>query len=144
MEHSSHINRIRIFPVAIGLLCIALAGCSTTRRAAGTALGGGVGAAATYGLISTSPAGVATGAVVGAIAGGMGSGAAKAEQQELFDEGYIRGNSDAVKKHYWMRQRMEASQQSQAQVYYYELPGATETEDGRKLVPHTVTIPIIE
>lgn len=133
----------------IAIACGALAllsltsGCSTLQRAAGTTAGGGLGAATTYGLISTSPAGVATGAVVGGVMGGAFSKGDKKELQEVFDDGYIRGNSDAIKKHYWMRQRMEKEQYT-GNTVYYQIPIEQETPDGRGLVRHPVTIPIVE
>jgi hypothetical protein len=72
-------------------------------------------------------------------------GLGKDKQQQAFDLGYVRGQADQTKRHYWMLQALHRSESDQGgQLRYYSFPAHEQTEDGRKLVPHTVTIPIVE
>jgi hypothetical protein len=67
--------------------------------------------------------------------------------QDGFDQGYVQGQCDAIKRHYEMRMRQHRAAQSgteEGQTVWYTVPGPTQTADGRKLEPHKVSIPIKE
>lgn len=72
----------------------------------------------------------------------------KTALQRAADDGYMLGSSDAIKRQYWLKQAMEKKAagdgRSETKTYYYSFDGAKETEDGRKLVDHTVTVPVRE
>jgi hypothetical protein len=68
-----------------------------------------------------------------------------AKGQEAFDLGYVRGQADQTKRHYWMLQDLHASgEEDSGTLRYYTMPGRSTTEDGQRLVDHEVTIPIVE
>lgn len=66
--------------------------------------------------------------------------------QEAFDLGYIRGQADQTKRHYKMLQALHEAEQTDdgTTIRYYTLPGRKTTEDGRELVDHEITIPIVQ
>lgn len=67
--------------------------------------------------------------------------------QALVDKGYQRGRADELKRLYWLRQRLEAepkAPENGGRIAYYTLPAQVETADGRLLVEHRVSVPIIE
>lgn len=71
------------------------------------------------------------------------SGCASRKVADAKDEGYMLGQSDAIKRHYAMLQQLEKDGDD-GRTRYYIIPGDEETEDGRVLVPHDVSIPIVE
>ena len=74
----------------------------------------------------------------------------KAAVKQATDDGYVLGNSDSIKRQYWLKQALEKKQEGQlaeadkTKTYYYTFDGVTETEDGRKLVDQKVTVPVKE
>ena len=72
----------------------------------------------------------------------------KVAVQRATDDGYALGNSDAIKRQYWLKQALEKKKaggdQTTTKTYYYTFDGAAETEDGRKLVDQKITVPIKE
>jgi hypothetical protein len=88
------------------------------------------------------------GALGGAVAAAALQGQDSEALQEGFDDGYVRGQSDAIKRQYWLRQALERERREPAResprTVYYRLPGPEVTEDGRKLAPHTLSVPVIE
>lgn len=72
----------------------------------------------------------------------------KTALQRATDDGYVLGNSDAIKRQYWLKQALEkkkaGTERDDTRTYYYTFDGATETADGRKLVPQKVTVPVRE
>jgi len=134
-------------PLLAVALALALVGCtttesSTTQRAVAT----GAGAAAGYGIAkaaapnnTAAQAGAAAG---GALVTGMLLGEDKAARAEGFKDGYEQGQSDAIKRHYWMEQDWNSRQTGKK--VYYTMPGPTQDEDGTRLVPHKVTVPVTE
>ena len=69
-------------------------------------------------------------------------------QQASFDDGYVQGQADAIKRQYFLRQALEAEPMpaavEQGSPVHYIVPGPTVTSDGRKLEPHTVTLTVTE
>jgi hypothetical protein len=131
-----------------GLLCGS--GCqysgSTTRRAGAVGLGAGAGALAGYAVGKDA---VSTG--IGAVAGGtlthLAMGKDTEVAQEGFDKGYMQGQSDAIKRQYFLRQAQEQRPlQENPEVKYttYTLPAPTETQDGRRLEPQTISVRVVE
>jgi hypothetical protein len=79
-----------------------------------------------------------------------GCSSKKAALQRATDDGYILGSSDSIKRQYWLKQALEKKKEGQTaeadktKTYYYTFDGATNTEDGRKLVDQKVTVPVKE
>lgn len=112
------------------------------------ALGAAAGAAT--GALVDDKSAVATG--VGAVAGAglvhLAQGEDPDVRQAGFDDGYVQGQSDAIKRQYFLRQAMEAKpmpqQKAGGETVYYVLPGPEVTADGRKLEPHQVVVRVVE
>ena len=136
----------------LGLGAFCACGCSmapsTARRAVVTGLGAAAGGAAGYGLGDKKAGWTVAGAGAGALLSGMALGKDAAVLQEGFDEGYVQGQADAIKRQYFLRQALEAepldSSATEGTPVHYVVPGPTVTSDGRKLEPHTVTITVTE
>lgn len=132
--------------------CLAGAGCSsvssTAKRTGVVALGSAVGGTAGYLASDRDP----TKSVIGAVTGGaltqLALGEDPAVRQAGFDEGYVQGQSDAIKRQYFLRHALEARPLSTADAggkpVYYLMPGPEVTVDGRKLEPHSVAVRVIE
>lgn len=124
------------------LMVVCLAGCHHGKRYSALAGAGAIGGGAGYLAFKKSP--LAAG--VGAIAGTLAASCILGEDEEAlacgYQEGYCQASSNAIKRQYWLRQSLGV--QSMPTTTYYTLPGNTLTEDGRLLVDHTVTIPIVE
>lgn len=131
---------------------LGFAGCSqissTTRRAGAVALGATAGGTAGYLLGNKSPAAAVGGAVVGGALTQLGLGEDPSVRQAGFDQGYIQGQSDAIKRQYFLRHAMEAAPLPGAnaggETVYYVMPGPEVTVDGRKLEPHEVAVRVVE
>lgn len=121
---------------------------STTKRALVTGVGAAAGGAAGYGLGHKKPGATIAGAGIGALVTGLALGKDPAVVQESYDEGYVQGQADAIKRQYFLRQALEAKpladEASQGKIVHYVVPGPTVTADGRKLEPHNVTISVTE
>jgi hypothetical protein len=126
-------------------------GCSvvgtSAQHASQVGLGSIVGGAAAYALSNKNP--VTTG--LGAMAGGAITDAALGEDpqavQHGFDQGYLHGQSDAIKRQYFLRLALEqrpAAPEREGEAVNYVLPGPKVTADGRELAPHTVTVRVVE
>ncbi len=73
--------------------------------------------------------------------------ASKKRAQQNFDKGYVLGQSDAIKRQYWLRQAMEREKRSssdEGEVSYISVPGPVETEDGKQLEPHDVVVRVVK
>ncbi len=127
-----------------------LTGCSvipsTTNRALVTGVGAAAGGVAGYGLGDKKPGWTIAGAGIGALASGLALGKDPAVVQSSFDEGYVQGQADAIKRQYFLRQALEAQPEpiSEGKTVHYVVPGPTVTVDGRKLEPHSVTLDVTE
>lgn len=122
---------------------------STARRAGLTTLGTAAGAAAGYGLSGHDPQVTALAAIGAAAATQMVLGEDPAVRQAGFDQGYVQGQSDAIKRQYFLRQALESrplprSASEEGETVYYAVPGPEVTVDGRRLAPHRVTVRVTE
>lgn len=137
---------------ALGIGVTVLPGCanvgSTARRAAIVATGATAGGAAGYALGDRSPLAAAGGAVAGAALTHLALGEDADVRQQGFDQGYVHGQSDAIKRQYFLRQALEAKPltdpAAEGEPIYYVMPGPAVTPDGRKLEPHQVAVRVIE
>ena len=121
-----------------------LSGCnSVPKRAvevgAGSAAGGAIGYAASNG----NPWATVGGAAGGAALTNLVLGDDSQTLQKGFDEGYERGHSDAMKRQYWVIQSLNEASNS-GKTTYYSVPVSEVTPDGKNLVCHAITVPIIE
>ena len=67
--------------------------------------------------------------------------------QEGFDQGYLQGQSDAIKREYFLRQAREAQTLPagmRPRSKTYCLPGPKTTPDGRVLQPQLVPLRVVE
>ena len=127
------------------LILVGLTGCFPARKAMHTAGGGMLGGGLAYALFDGNPLAVATGAAGGAALSGAFYGEDEEALTASYNEGYIKASSDSIKRQYWLKQEMERpSNQSSGRLNYYTFPADKLTPDGRMLVDHTVTIPILE
>lgn len=130
----------------------ALAGCSvipsTTKRALVTGVGAAAGGAAGYELGHKKPGAAIAGAGLGALVTGLAMGKDPEVAQENYDDGYVQGQADAIKRQYFLRQALETrplpTEADQGKIVHYVVPGPTVTADRRKLEPHNVTISVTE
>lgn len=146
-------TRLELVPPLLGLLLVGLlTGCSqvssTAKRAGVTALGGLAGGGAGYVLGHKDPAKTLIGAVAGAALATVAQGEDANVRQAGFDAGYVHGQSDAIKRQYFLRHAQEAQppavNPSQGESVYYVMPGPEVTVDGRKLEPHRVAVRVVE
>lgn len=121
---------------------------STARRATVVATGSAAGAAGGYLAGHENPAATAAGAIAGGLLTQLALGPDPNVRQQGFDEGYVRGQSDAIKRQYFLRRALEIqplpSAQAEGETVYYVIPGPEVTSDGRKLEPHQVAIRVVE
>lgn len=131
---------------------LGMAGCSvvpsTTKRALGTGVGAAAGGALGYSLGHKNPGVAIAGAGIGALVTGLALGKDPVVEQASYDDGYVQGQADAIKRQYFLRQALEsrplAEDTDQGKSVQYIVPGPTVTIDGRKLEPHTVTVSVTE
>lgn len=136
----------------IGAIIALAAGCATVsptvKRAAVLAAGTAAGAGTGYWVGDRSAGGAAIGAVAGAGLTQLALGDDPNVRQEGFDAGYVQGQSDAIKRQYFLRQAKEveppASPAANGETVYYVMPGPEVTADGRKLEPHPVAVRVVE
>lgn len=142
-----HLAALAVF-AALG----AMTGCSsvssTAKRASVVALGAGLGGGAAYTLGDHEAASTALGAVAGAALTSLAQGEDPNVRQAGFDQGYVHGQSDAIKRQYFLRHAREAEPMTPAsaegETTYYVMAGPEVTIDGRKLEPHRVAVRVVE
>ena len=122
-----------------------LVGCQSSPSrpvaiAGGSALGGGIG----YAVSDGNPWATIGGAAGGGALTHFVMGDDPQTLQKGFDAGYVRGNSDAIKRQYAMLQSLNQPSGQGGKLSYYSVPVQGPTPDGRNLVSHTVTVPIVE
>jgi len=127
-----------------------LGGCSavssTMQRAGAVGLGSTIGGLAGYKLGNKDPVKTAAGAVLGGVVTHAAMGEDPAVLQNGFDQGYVQGQSDAIKRQYFLRQALEQrpAGSGEGEPVYYVVPGPTVTADGRQLKPHEVAVRVVE
>ncbi|HEY5743406.1 MAG TPA: hypothetical protein VIS99_12785 [Terrimicrobiaceae bacterium] len=135
-------------------LCGALCACTSLKTAAysgagaaaGAAAAGGIAYAASGGNFKTTAIAGAAGAVGGAIVGGLWSGAQQSKKQAEFNKGYELGQSDTVKRQYWMARNLQKSTEPQSpyQTRFYTFNMPESTTHGVNYTPYSVTVPIVD
>ena len=134
---------IRTMMMVITVLPFLLGCQSSPRRAlalgAGSAAGGGIG----YAVSDGDPWATVGGSAAGAALSSLILGDDQETLQRGFEKGYIRGNSDSIKRQYWLMQSLNESQES-GKLTYYSVPIEEVSPDGKELVKHTITVPIVE
>lgn len=136
-----------LFPVMGAML---LGGCtavsSTMQRASVAGMGSAIGGFAGYKLGNKDPGKTAAGALLGGLVVNAVQGEDPAVLQKGFDQGYVQGQSDAIKRQYFLRQENEKSppKKEEGEPVYYVLPGPTVTVDGRQLKPHEIAVKVVE
>jgi hypothetical protein len=138
------------YKITINLLLGALlffSGCSSTTKRAGM-IGGGAAAGAGVGALVGGEKNRALGAGVGAVAGAGLTALALGEDGEVYqrglDDGYVLASSDAIKRHYWVKQGLEKGEAGDTggalSYYVWEEQGIA--SDGRRLAPERVAVPV--
>jgi hypothetical protein len=132
--------------------CALCAGCSsvssTAKRAGILGAGAALGGAAGYAAGDKDATKAVLGAVAGATVTALAMGEDRDARQAGFDQGYVHGQSDAIKRQYFLRHAMEAQPPAppagSGETVYYVMPGPEVTADGRKLEPHSVAVRVVE
>lgn len=146
----------KLLAVASVLAILSMTGCAGLNPARlattgiSTAAGGATGAAIGT-AVGGPPIGTAIGGGIGAVSGyvvGEAIGSYNEGQKEKAkEEGYELGRADSAKDHYWMLQRMQASNSSEefGEFTTIDIPmQGGETPDGINLVPHMVQMPVVQ
>lgn len=124
--------------------CIALtpffSSCSspTAMQYGSIGVGSAAGAGAGYALSDGNEAVTAGGAILGGLFGHFMHNKNMEIAQENYEQGYMQGASDAVKRHYWSKANQHKS--DEPDYTYYETPGIENLSDGTKRIPHSVII----
>ena len=144
-KNLSHVGLVVLVAALSGAGCQQVPG--TTRRAGLVTLGAATGAVAGHALGDGSPLATGAGAVAGAGLTHLALGKDPEAVQEGFDLGYVRGQSDAIKRQYFLR--LSAEQQQPAgrkppRVRTYLVPGPETLPDGRALAPHVIPVRVTE
>lgn len=131
--------------------CLLSTGCQqvsgTAPRAGMVVMGGAAGAAVGHAIDKDSPLAAGMGAVAGAGLAHLAMGRDPAAVQSGFDLGYVQGQSDAIKRQYFLR--LTAEQQAPAwktggRVRTYMVPGPEVLPDGSVLAPHVLPLRVTE
>jgi len=120
---------------------------STTRRGMGELVGAGVGGAIGYEASGHSAWGAGAGAAGGALLMHLAQGRDPEVLQEGFDRGYLQGQSDAIKRQYFLRlagERRPEEGRSEGRPTSYFLPGPTTGPNGEKLQPQLLELRVVE
>jgi len=130
---------------SLAVVSLLLAGCAATRPISDLAMGAGGAALASefsHGNTVMTAAGAAGGVLVSE---GLHYASEK-QAQSVYNTGYQKGRSDAVKQQYWVliNQQKEKADQNQQNVRYYEIPVPEQTIDGAILNPTTKLLRIEE
>jgi hypothetical protein len=146
-----------LFNLAITVAILAsLSACDSMRSAAyagggavaGGALAGGIGYAASKGNIQTTAISAAGGAVGGAVLGGLFAGHQKAKKDKAKEEGYQLGESDAVKRQYWIARNLQKGKSNDEEnpyhTRYYTFNIQPDPQASINHVPYNVTLPVLE
>ena len=129
----------------IGLvMTVSLSACFSQKKALCTLGGGGIGGGLAYSIFDKNPLATGAGSAMGAVLASYFYGQEDELLRESYAEGYMKSASDSLKRQYWLQQEMQKHKVSEGKMSYYSIPGETLTGDGRVLVDHSVTLPILE
>jgi len=128
--------------------CLLLLSCAgDARRSATTAGLTGAGAALGNSLDDGGTAGSVIGAAAGYAGGELLAVGDKNEDKTIYNTGYDKGRSDAIKQTYWMKKRLhrpdEMGEGLERKYYEIPVPGHV-ARDGAIIDPHTRVIEIVE
>ena len=130
------------------VLCgLVLSGCSS--RALYNGAGAGAGGLAAYHFSDGNPYITAAGAAGGVIASELIQGSAEKGRNEAFRTGYDKGQSDAVKRQYWIARNLQKQDADNSEflddrVSYYSIPIEPDPNAEVKQVPHERTLSFVE
>ncbi len=136
---------MKYFIISFTLIVFLLSGCASGKRYAYMAGSGLIGGGIGYAIFDKNPLAVGIGAATGAILSANIQGEDEEVLFKSYQEGYLSGEGNSIRRQYWLKQSLERpSNLDGSRMVYYNISGANITQDGRKLVDHTVTIPILE
>ena len=122
------------------------AGCSS--RALYNGAGAGAGGLAAYHFSDGNPYITAAGAAGGVIAAELIQGSADKGRQEAFRTGYDKGQSDAVKRQYWIARNLHKEKADDDflddHLSYYSIPIEPDPNADVKQVPHERALSFVE
>lgn len=124
------------FQFGITIFLFGATACQTRQQAMRTGTlvtGTAAGAALGYAVGDQKPLATGLGALGGALLSHLAQGKDPAVAQEGFDKGYVQGQSDALKRHYFLRQALEqrplpSKAQGQPTTYLLPAPPSSEGE----------------
>lgn len=132
-------------------VCLFGTGCSmsrsSVRQAAAVAVGAGAGGVLAHELSDGDPGITALGAAGGAVLGHAVMQDDREAMQTGFDQGYVQGQSDAIKRQYFLRHNLERKplvSNVGGEAVYYTLPVAQPSGGTASGAPGTVTVRVIE
>jgi hypothetical protein len=129
---------------------LSLSGCSSMSSSAKRAAITGAASLTAGAAVNAATKGDATKTLLASVAAATVAQAAEGEdpnvRQSGFDQGYVHGQSDAIKREYFLRHAREAEPLTNpnGETVYYVMPGPEVTVDGRKLEPHHVAVRVVE
>ena len=129
----------------IFFLSVFLSGCSS--RSLYDGVGAGVGGLAGYHFSKGNPYITAASAAGGVIIADSIQNSAEKGKAEAFQSGYDKGQSDAVKRQYWIARNLhkdKAIEFSDEHVSYYSIPIEPDSNADVQLVPHEKTLSFVE
>ena len=140
-----------VVAMAIVTVAIASGGCtqvdSTAKRAAWVGAGTAAGALGGHELGDGDARATAAGAIAGATLTHLALGPDKAVRQEGFDQGYVQGQSDAIKRQYFLRHALERrplEERSEGRFRTYLLPAPVSSTEGVNTEPGQLAIRVVE
>jgi hypothetical protein len=116
-------------------------GCSS--RSLYDGLGAGVGGLAGYHFSDGNPYITAASAAGGVIVAEAIQNSAEKGKAEVFKQGYDKGQSDAVKRQYWIARNLHKKNPDDP-LTYYSIPIEPEPNADIQLVPHERTLSFVE
>ena len=126
-------------------LCVILSGCSS--RSLYDGLGAGVGGLAGYHFSDGNPYITAASAAGGVVITEAIQNSAKKGRTEAFKYGYDKGQSDAVKRQYWIARNLHKAIDSEFpddHLSYYSIPIEPDPNADIQLVPHEKVLSFAE
>lgn len=124
---------------------VVLSGCSS--RSLYDGLGAGVGGLAGYHFSKGNPYITAASAVGGVIIADSIQNAGDKGRAEVYQTGYDKGQSDAVKRQYWIARNLHKEKPDEFNddhLTYYSVPIEPDSNADVQLVPHEKTLSFVE
>lgn len=141
----------KVVLAALLLAGFAAGGCTMNRSAlkqgAAVGIGGAAGGALAHELSDGNVGITALGAAGGAVLGHVAMHDDREAVQSGFDQGYVQGQSDAIKRQYFLRHSLEKKPllpNEGGETVYYTLPLNASSGSGSKEPSGAVTVKVIE